>query len=181
MLSPVIADWSQDRLPDIISPSAHICSPASGSNMSPTTMSSMGIAVTSPSRMTLHIAPFDLSSRRSKADCEPYSDIVEIKVASNTETAMPMLSTQLACLNVRTRFSISAPIRIFITGSPRLDINCLKKLFRLDLGKMFLPNLARDSKTSACESPEIRISLYLSLAVIIYHSLACLRLSLYNI
>ena len=161
----------------MISPSAGITSPASKITTSPTTTSSMGICVASPSRMTRQRVPRDRSSRRSNADCEPYSDAVEIKVASNTETAIPMLSTQSVWRKVSIRFKISAPINILITGSPRFDINCRKKLFRLALGKMFLPNFALDSKASVWVSPEIKLSLCLSFVVIIIHSLACLRLS----
>lgn len=153
--SPVIADWSQDILPDIISPSAGICSPDSKRTISPTTISSIGICTVSPSRSALHNTPRDLSSRFSNADCEPYSEAVEINVASKTDMAMPMLSTQLACLKVRIRLRISAPIRIFITGSPRFDKNCRAKLLRFALGRIFLPCFALDSITSLCESPFI--------------------------
>jgi len=158
LLSPFKEDWSAKRLPSITTPSAGTFSPACRKTMSPTTISPMGIFIMEPFLLTRHIVFEDSSCNCSKANSLPYSDKVETKVAKKIAIAIPTDSYQLKLRNMKIRLIQSAASNILIIGSPKFEINCLKKLFFFTASNVLSPYLSLDSSTSCVFRPCISFS-----------------------
>ena len=83
----------------------------------------MLISSTFPFRLTRHLILEDSSWSLTKAFSEPYSDIVEIKDATNIATAIPIVSNISKCLNKNITLTASTINNTLIIGSPKVSIN----------------------------------------------------------
>ena len=109
-------------------PSAGILSPVCSMTMSFTTISSINTSFVMLFLLTFVFILDDFSWSLSKAFSLPYSEIVDMRLASMIAIKMPIVSYQSKFLNNTIVLNAKAIIKIFIMGSPRVSSKSFRKL-----------------------------------------------------